>query len=145
MNEQVARMNAALERNKGEYLSEEETKEIKKRYRAIMKALHPDLHPDLTPEQLELFHHAVEAFEHGDLRAIQAIYDMITDQTTSVLDEENNSIQQLKEEQGRLTAMLHTVQQEIRKIEENYPYNLRLMINDKNAIAAKKAELKKYH
>ncbi len=142
MNEQVARMNAALERNKGEYLSEEETKETKKRYRAIMKALHPDLHPDLTPEQLELFHHAVEAFEHGDLRAIQAIYDMITDQTTSVLDEENNSIQQLKEEQGRLTAMLHTVQQKIRKIKENYPYNLRLMINDKNAIAAKKADLK---
>ena len=44
LDEKIDSMNAALERSRATVLSEEETKELKKLYRQIVKALHPDLH-----------------------------------------------------------------------------------------------------
>ena len=48
LDEQIHRMNAALERNRGKLLSKEDARELKRLYRAIVKALHPDLHPRIS-------------------------------------------------------------------------------------------------
>ena len=66
LNEQVDKMNAALERSKGEVLSDEENRELKKLYRAIVKSLHPDLHPNLSDAKINLFHNAAMAYENED-------------------------------------------------------------------------------
>ena len=49
LNEQIDKMNKALDHSQGHVLTDEETKQIKKLYRSIVKALHPDLHPEITP------------------------------------------------------------------------------------------------
>ena len=51
LDEQINKMNAALEHSKCEKMTEEQTKEFKKLYRTIVKALHPDLNPDASPAQ----------------------------------------------------------------------------------------------
>lgn len=78
LDEQINKMNTALEHNRGEILTEEETKELKKLYRMVMKALHPDLNPDASPAQIQLFHNAVKAYESGDIAALRIISEMIT-------------------------------------------------------------------
>ena len=70
LNEQIEKMNEAIKRSQGEFLTAEETKECKRLYRAIVKALHPDLHPDLTAAQRQMFQNAVYAYENGDLETL---------------------------------------------------------------------------
>ncbi len=77
LDEQIDRMNHALERNKGERLSEEESRELKSLYRKIVKILHPDMNPEITEAQMKLFEHAVSAYENGDLPALRIINEMI--------------------------------------------------------------------
>ena len=69
--EQIRKMNEALERSKSKRLSKDETQELKKCYRNIVKELHPDLHPTLTQAQTGLFKNAVEAYKNGDLATIK--------------------------------------------------------------------------
>ncbi len=70
LDEQIQKMNKALEHSKGRPLTEEETKELKKLYRSIVKALHPDLHPDISPAQVQLFQNAVNAYEMWRFRKL---------------------------------------------------------------------------
>ena len=51
LDEQLHKMNIAIERSRGEWLSEDESKEARALYHDIVKALHPDLHPELGPEK----------------------------------------------------------------------------------------------
>ena len=73
LEEQINRMNAAIERDKCPSLSEEAFGELKKLYHAVVKALHPDLNPGTGPEKLKLFHNAVHAYENGDLNSIHGL------------------------------------------------------------------------
>lgn len=69
----------------GKYLTREETKEMKRKYRDIIKALHPDLNPTLSENEKILFRQATFAFEIGDLegiRTIHSIIDVISDKET---------------------------------------------------------------
>ena len=79
LNEKIDEMNAAIERSRLPVLSQEESRELKKLYRKIVKILHPDLNPDLTEAQKELFYHSVAAYENGDLQTLQVISEMLSD------------------------------------------------------------------
>lgn len=77
LNEQIDKMNKALDHSQGHVLTDEETKQIKKLYRSIVKALHPDLHPEITPAQMQLFQNAVQAYENGDIGNLLIISEMV--------------------------------------------------------------------
>ncbi len=139
LDEQINKMNAALERSKSEFLSEEDNKELKKLYRAVVKSLHPDLHPESTEAQVFLFHNAVSAYENGDLNSLRIISAMVSE--PSLPDNKNNSMAVLLKEKKRLTNLLQIIKNKITEIKNEYPYTMKSLIFDKDKIAEKKAEL----
>lgn len=139
LNEQVDKMNAALERSHGRMLTDEETREIKRLYRSIIKSLHPDLHPDLSEAKIQLFHNAVEAYEHGDLDGLRIISEMVTEPSLSHMKSDGLAL--LVKEKERLTKLLQSVKDRIAEIKTEYPYTMKSLIQSPDKIEARKAEL----
>lgn len=139
LDEQIGKMNEALERSKARVLSDEESREIKKLYRAIVKLLHPDLNPDVTAAQIDLLENAMTAYQSGDLATLRMIHDMIGDPPPK--KDERGVMARLAETKERLQASLETVRERIRTIKSSYPYTMRAILRDKEKTQQKKAEL----
>lgn len=139
LNKQIDKMNQALDRSQSEQLPEDESQELKRLYRKIVKALHPDIHSDISPEQLELFHHAVEAYKNGDLETLRIISAMLGDDISYMNNED--SISRLRKEKARLEEMIRSVRDSIAKIKQDYPYTMKEILEDKDKLAQRKAEL----
>ena len=109
LDEQIDKMNDALKRSKGEVLSEEENKELKKFDREIVKTLHPDLNPHVTKAQTDLFDHAVSAYKSGDLRTLRIIHEMV--HCESLPEQHKDAMTQLVDERERLQGMLKSIRE----------------------------------
>lgn len=139
LDEQINKMNKALDHSKGRPLTDEETKEIKKTYRNIVKALHPDLHPDITPAQIQLFQNAVQAYENGDLNSLRIISEMVAEPVIPQKGE--NGLTILAKEKERLSKTIELIREQITEIKSEYPYTMKDLVDDPEQIANKKAEL----
>lgn len=138
---EIEKMNAAIKRrHRGRPLSENETQEVKKLYRAIVKMLHSDLNPDLSEAKQNLFKTAVEAFGRGDLDELHIIHAMISDTATDVPAGDGNFMAAEKE---RLGVLLKRVQDDIDDIKNSYPYTMKALIQNPEKVAARKAESEK--
>lgn len=133
LEEQINRMNAAFERDKCPSLSEEDSGELKKLYHAVVKTLHPDLNPGTGPEKLKLFHNAVRAYENGDLNA------MVCEPEATLQTEDG--LTALKKERERLCSLIAALREEIAKIKSEYPYTVKELVNSREKITEKRAEL----
>ena len=139
LNEQIDKMNIALKRGKGEFLTAEETKELKTLYRKVIKALHPDIHHDISEAQIKLFQNAVDAYENGDLNVLRIIKEMVVEPVLS--DSSKKGLSVFMKEKKRLLKMLELVKEQITEIKESYPYNLKPIVQSKELAAEKKANL----
>ena len=139
LNEQIDKVNAALERSKGKLLTAEEAKELKTLYRTVVKALHPDIHPDISEAQIKLFQNAVDAYENGDLNALCIIKEMVAEPTFPEPSE--NGLVVLMKEKERLLKMLELIKEQIEEIKEDYPYTLKPIVQSKELTTEKKADL----
>lgn len=138
LEEQLNKMNEALHRSCLEALSQEDTRELKKLYRKIMKLLHPDLNPGLSKAKTELFHHAVSAYKNGDLDTLRMIFEMVGDNPLPEL--KSDAMTQLTEEKERLKDLLKSITDSIEKIKSSYPYTLKELLEDEKKIKEKKQE-----
>jgi len=96
LDEEIHKMNAAIERGRNCVLEKEEILELKKLYRVIVKTLHPDLHTNLSCEKIKLFYNAVAAYENGDLDQLRIISAMTSPQVFQ--DELSGGIEPLQRE-----------------------------------------------
>ena len=111
-----------LEENEPKKLSPEDSKELKKLYRMLIKRLHPDLHPNQTFFELNLFYRAVACFENGDLKGLESVATLLPDDDTGEVSE----IENLKE-------LVREFEERISKLKEDYPYNKKELLEDKEA------------
>ncbi|NLV33318.1 MAG: hypothetical protein GXY21_02115 [Clostridiaceae bacterium] len=139
LDEQISKMNSALERSKGKELTDSESHELKKLYIGIVKALHPDLHPDIGPEKIKLFLNAVEAYKNGNLTELRIITEMVVHNEMSL--EHTGALASLVKEKERLMDLIKGLKEEIIKIKSEYPYTMKSLIQDPEKINEKKKEL----
>ena len=139
LNEQIEKMNEALERRKCPVLSEEESGELKKLYRKIVKGLHPDLNPDVSKEQIQLFNNAVAAYKNGDLNSLKIINELVDDR--KLPEQSKDAMTQLLEERERLSDLLKTIKEDIEKIKSSYPYTLKEIVESEEKTEQHRQEL----
>ena len=140
LEEKIKKMNEAIERNNGEVLTEQQVKELKKLYRAIVKALHPDLNPNVTKQQIKLFQNAVTAYKNGDLQTLRIINEMISNNHSE--DDNTDNIEKMRNELIRLDRMISSINGDVEKIKSEYPYTMKDILFDKEQLNQKKQELK---
>lgn len=141
LNDQLNKINDAISFKNGNFLTQKETKELKKLYRDIVKELHPDLHPDITDAQMKLFHNAVSAYENGDLVGLKIIHEMVVN--PKVDDTNEDSLLNLKKEKERLKNILNLINYQIKEIKSNYPYTMKDIVEDPQELEKKKNKISK--
>jgi exonuclease VII small subunit len=139
LDEKIREVNDALERSRIEVLSKDESREIKKLYRQIVKALHPDLNTDLSRVHIDLFTNAVEAYEKGDLQALRLIAELVGDR--ELTESKEDSLIVLVREKERFEKMLKSMKDSITKIKSSYPYTMKDLVTDEAKIEKRRAEL----
>jgi Mg2+ and Co2+ transporter CorA len=142
LSSQLEKMNAALSRSRGQLLTEEEGRELKKLYLAIVRALHPDLHPDLSEAKILLFHNAVEAYKDSDLNALRIIDAMVSE--PAVPAEKADGVALLMKEKERLEKLTQNIRDRITAIQSEYPYTMKALVRSPAKIETRKAELEKH-
>ena len=142
LNAQIERMNAALKRRLGRSLTEEEGRELKKLYLAIVKALHPDLHPDSGDDKIQLFHSAVEAYKRGDLNELSIIDAMVSE--PAVPAKKADGLAVLVQEKERLTKLLQDIKDNIVEVKAEFPYTMKSLVQSPTKTTARKTELEKH-
>ena len=140
LEEKIKKMNEAIERNNGEVLTEQQVKELKKLYRAIVKALHPDLNPNVTKQQIKLFQNAITAYKNGDLQTLRIINEMISNNHSE--DDNTDNIEKMRDELIRLDRMISSINGDVEKIKSEYPYTMKDILFDKEQLNQRKEELK---
>lgn len=136
---QMDKINESLQRRDGNALSKEESNELKKLYRVIVKSLHPDLNPEISESELVLFNNAIAAYESGDLSRIRIISTMVKE--VELPDSNEDGMAVLVREEKRLLEVLEILSDEIQKIKTEYPYSKRNFVKDEEAVQEKKMEL----
>ncbi len=128
LNEKIDKMNEAIEYNNLDVLTPEESKELKKLYRNIVKTLHPDINPNVASEQLRLLENAITAYKNGNIATLRIIAATVNDSDFSEKTQDATSA--LIEEKTRLEAMLLTVSENIAKLKASYPYTVKDLVTD---------------
>lgn len=142
MAEYKAELDALIGHNKavkaGGTISEYDMFRLKKLYHGLAKLIHPDLHPELESDQQirEYWENIVLAYEHNQLSEMEELDFQvrkylegkgITDAEISVPDIGNK---------------IKKVEDEIECITSSEPYLYRLLLEDEEAVTAKKEELR---
>lgn len=140
LDEKVEEINHALDRSKGEILSDEDSKFLKKTYKNIVKKLHPDINPSVTKAEKELFYHATEAYKDGDLASLEIIYDIVCKEE----DKEDKAFsgKNPEEEVKRLEDLVNQVEDNIDLIKSIPPYTWKIILEDEKKKAEKLRDLK---
>lgn len=141
LDEKIHEMNQALERSKMRLLSKEETAELKKLYRSIVKSLHPDLNPNCSDAEKALFYNATDAYKQGDLSTLQIIFQM--SETEENKEEASSSLIKLQKEKQRFQRLVSMVEAQIEEIKTKPPYIWKIYFEDERKKAERIAELEK--
>ena len=112
-------------------------------YRKIIKKLHPDVNPNATEHEKELFRKATEAYEKGDIAALQDIYNEIFEHAGVAATDREFTYDELLIRKERLTARICSLQAEIGKIRSEFPYNQKILLDNPEELRAKQEEFAK--
>lgn len=139
---QLGEINEALRWDSLDVLKADESKELKRLYREIVKQLHPDLNPELLPEELTLFQRAVTAYENGQLATLRIIHACMGNHDKINL--EQSSLKELMVEKERLSGLIQNIQQQMVEIRTSYPYTMKEILENPAMLREKQTSLEEF-
>lgn len=125
----------------GKVLSEEDSAEIKRLYRILVKKLHPDLNPNYNDETKKLFFKVEYAYQNGDLKTLQNILLLIEDIDTNKDELEIGELEELKKKKKKLLVIIEDLYSAIDKIKNSFPYNQLDFLKNAEQVTIKQKEL----
>ena len=137
LKEHLESINAAKSFLEQQGLSADEARELSANYRLIAKKLHPDINPNATEQQKELFIKAIAAYKNLDLQTLRQIVLMLDAGTV-----EDLPVESLQDQIEKVAATVEEFKKQIAKIEEDFPFNYRDRLYDKEWIKKSQKEIK---
>ena len=131
------RVNHAMEKPEGPGLTTQGQRELRELYRQAVKALHPDLHPGADEAQTQTLQQAMRAYRAGDLETLRSLCHGLTPPEPQSAD----ALETLRAERKRLKAEIRELDRQLEAIKADYPYNVRVFLEDPEREKAKQAEL----
>jgi hypothetical protein len=122
-------------------LSEEESKELKRIYRKLIKKLHPDLNKDESNKNIDLLNKVKEAYELGDLKAMRNL-EILSEEIVEKEEVELGELDELKNKKQRYISIRNDILENIKNIKDSFPYNIKNFLKDEKAIKERQEELK---
>ena len=142
LNARLSDYAAAVERRvNGREMSEEESAEFKRLYRAISKRLHPDLCDCDDEEAARLFMLAQSAYEAGDLEALRSL-DVATRKYDRADDIDALTDDELAAELALSDARVVLLEGQLEAIKDSEPYCLAEKLEDVSWVCARVQDLK---
>lgn len=130
LTEKMADIKAAKEYMAAPLMTVEESRELKATYTLLVKRLHPDINPNQTKQEYELFLKTVAAYKMQDLATLRQILLMLD---TDSMD--NLPADTLQEQIKKLEQTVAGIKERIAQLEQQFPFDLRDKIYDKEWVA----------
>ena len=137
LDQRFRRVAGAMDRREGPGLSQQGTRELKDRYRFLVKALHPDLHPGEPEERARTLQQAMRAYRAGDLDTLRTLCDTLEPPEARQPD----TLQALEAEAARLRGEIKAQNRLLEKIKADYPMKMRVYLEDEEKAKARELEL----
>lgn len=141
LNRMSEELNEALERKNYGVLSEEDSLELKRIYRKLIKKLHPDLNEEYNEKDKTLLLQVKKAYENGDLETLRNLEILVSD----ISENENieiGEIDELRKSKEKYELIVKDLLKDIKKIKESFPYNQKEFLKSDILVNKKKDELK---
>ena len=141
--EKIKKAKKYIEEHKEENSKQKEAEkiELKQIYKRLVHRLHPDLHPEQTEWERELFLKVQEAYRNEDLERLRQLEAELNAGVpfTSV---ESDTVEDWEERVKKLKEQIAAIEDEITRIEHEFPFTYRDKLNDQEWIAAQKEEIR---
>lgn len=124
-------------------LSDNEFNELNKYFKNITRLLHPDLNMNLTETQKRLWEKAKLAYENNELEYLKIIYKLANDETLNTKKIEDYSLDELQRYINYMEAIINELLEEIKKIQDDFPFNKEELLNNEFKIKEIQSELRK--
>lgn len=140
LNKMSSDLQETLNRKNYGILTEEDSKELKRIYRKLIKKLHPDLNKESNEKDKNLLLQVTHAYENGDLNTLKNL-ELLTDE---MIDKENieiGKVEELKQSKLKYEMIVKDLLETIKKIKESFPYNKKEFLGNDILIQKRKDEL----
>ena len=127
----------------GQRMSASDALRRKKLYHKIAHKLHPDLNPDLPAGAAALWQRVQSAYSSGDLQELEVLNDLVDEMLEGKEDfiRNINSMELMREELEKMQEKIRQLEEKLSKITGMPPFTYAEMLNDAEALRAKRQEL----